>query len=153
LLDIFISFSQHIPNDEESYKLIAVTCLLVSAKSYERDDMIPKSSHLQHFLKLNLGDNQYTRSEKITSCERQILNTIDWHLETYPTFFSVLEIFRSQGVLFDSDKGPSGHTPSPHLVFLVDKYLDLFSLMCLQDANLAILNPYTVACAIVSASR
>jgi len=59
------------------------------------------------------------------------LTTIDWHLETYPTFFSVLEIFRSQGVLFDTDQCPSGRAPSSHLVFLVDKYLDLFSLMCL----------------------
>lgn len=88
-------------------------------------------------------------SEVITRCERDILNTIGWDLETYPTFFSILEIFRSQGVLFDTDPGPI----TPATVILVDKYLDLFCLLVLQDPSLCLLNPYILSCAILAASR
>jgi tryptophanyl-tRNA synthetase len=42
-MDIFISTTQKLPVNEDQYKLCAVTCLLVSAKSFERDDLIPKT--------------------------------------------------------------------------------------------------------------
>jgi hypothetical protein len=35
---------------EDQYKLCAVTCLFIAAKSFERDELIPKSSHLNEFL-------------------------------------------------------------------------------------------------------
>lgn len=58
-MDMFISMSNEneVPTNEESYKLLAITCLLISAKSYERDDMIPKTSQLQYFLFPDLGQD------------------------------------------------------------------------------------------------
>jgi hypothetical protein len=56
---------------------------------------------------------------------------LNWNLESYPTFFSVLELFRSQGVLFDTDLAGPQLSPPLHVLHLVDKYLDLFSLMSL----------------------
>jgi hypothetical protein len=36
---------------------------------------------------------------------------------------------------------------------LVEKYTEFFSLLCLQDASFINLNPYLVACSIISAAR
>lgn len=38
---------------EDQYKLYAVTCLFIAAKSFERDELIPKSSQLHEFLQLD----------------------------------------------------------------------------------------------------
>ena len=73
----------------------------------------------------------YASCDLITRCERDILNVLNWNLESYPTFFSVLELFRAQGVLFDTDFAGLQPSPPLNLVPLVDKYLDLFSLMSL----------------------
>ena len=74
---------------EEQYKQCAATCILIAAKSYERDETIPKSQQFHEFL------TQEATTTTIIECERQILNTLSWEIESYPTFFSLLEIFRA----------------------------------------------------------
>ena len=97
-------------------------------------------------------------SPRITRCEREILKTINWNYENYPTFYSVAEAFRSQGVIFDSDRVVNPHfqvqeLPSYNTVLLVDKYIEFYSLLVLQDSSFVNLNPYLITCAILSASR
>lgn len=93
-------------------------------------------------------------SQLITDCEREILNTVNWDFEAYPTFYSIMEIFRSQGVLFSSDRLSTADAPTSHTLLLVDRYLDLFSLLILQDATLLPnVNPYLLTCAAIAASR
>lgn len=74
-------------------------------------------------------------------------------METYPTFFSVLEIFRAQGVVFDDDALNTGAPLNLAQVILIDKYLNLFSLLALQDHSLSALNPYILSCAILTCAR
>lgn len=76
---------------EEQYKLCAATCILIASKSYERDETIPKSHQFQEYL---IATQEATNAT-IIECERQILNTLSWEIESYPTFFSLLEIFRA----------------------------------------------------------
>ena len=47
---------------EEQYKLCAVTCILIASKSFERDDVIPKTTQFQEFLS--------QKTNTIIDCER-----------------------------------------------------------------------------------
>jgi len=87
-----------------------------------------------------------------------MLKTINWDFENYPNFYSAIELFRSQGLLFSTDKVYNPHfqcydTLTENTLLLVDKYIEFFSLLCLQDHTFVNQNPYLVSCAIIAASR
>lgn len=93
----------------EDYQLFALTSLFIAAKNLEKDDNIPKSGYLIKHMPVNFYAPQEVItngccSPKIIKLEREILKAINWNYEQYPTFYSVTEIFRSQGVIYDSDK-------------------------------------------------
>ena len=64
----------------------------------------------------------------------------------------------AQGVLFSSDQMIQGGQlesmiPDQKCVNLLEKYIDFFSLLSLQDHKIVNTNQYLVACSIVSACR
>jgi hypothetical protein len=88
----------------------------------------------------------------------EILNIISWKYEQYPCFYSILEIFTSQGILFDKDTVYSNFAEidvpvDKKSLSLVEKYVEFFALLALQDDKFINLNPYLVACAVISAAR
>jgi len=75
-----------------------------------------------------------------------------------PTFYSILEIYRSQGIIFESDKVFNPHLryfdlPNTSTVLLIDKYIEFFSLLILQDSQFININPYLTTCAVIAAAR
>ena len=95
---------------------------------------------------------------KLIKIEREMLKCINWDFENFPNFFTIVELFRSQGVFYSSDRVFNPHYQSYDMVsentlLLADKYIEFFSLLCLQDNNLIIENPYLLSCAIIAASR
>ena len=158
ILDIFMAM----PNDFifEDLELYAVTCLLIAAKSQEKDQYIPRSSQLMKHLTQSKTYDEIIyglTSTKIVKCEREILKAINWDYENYPTFYSIIELFRSQGLLYDSDivlpyiLQNEDHTL--HILVLVDKYIELFSLLILQTETFINVNPYLITCALLAVSR
>ena len=106
---------------EQQYKLCAVTCLFIAAKSFEIEEFVPKSSDLIRLMNkctindntisqnnVDCSDNKVTEvdnsSPLIPDCERQVLNTLDWDFESEPTFNSILENFLCMGILLEDDK-------------------------------------------------
>lgn len=88
----------------------------------------------------------------------EILNVISWKYEQYSCFYTILEIFTSQGILFDNDSVFSSfgeiYVPiDKKSLSLVEKYTEFFALLCLQDEKFINFNPYLVACAVISAAR
>jgi Cyclin, C-terminal domain/Cyclin, N-terminal domain len=133
---------------EEQYKVCAATCLLIAAKAFERDEEIPKSASLHRLI---VGESEVIHVEHgcssplITLWERYVLNSLNWDFESFPTFYSILEVFRAQGVLFEHDL-----LPCP---LQADRHLETFSQQVLSDAAFVSVNPYLVACAVVAAAR
>lgn len=82
-----------------------------------------------------------------------ILNEIGFDLDSYPTFFDIVEIFMAQGILYTSDQYCGGPVQDEQCTKLIEKYVDYFVLLSLQDHKLVNTNQYLIACAIVSASR
>lgn len=134
--------------------LCAATCLFIAAKSNESDQNIPTSLDLHKHMvgpDVTIPCEYECSSPMITRCERQILNGLNWNLDTVPSFYPIVNIFRAQGVLFSCDSNLGEITL--HSVNLVDKYIDLFCVIVLQEATLVGMNPYILACAVIAASR
>lgn len=165
IMDLFLATKDDSEISDEQYKLCSVTCLLIAAKSFELDDLVPKSAKLQQIIQYpgeHFKVENGCSSPLITDCERQVLNSLSWDFETYPTFYSIVSMFRAQGILFNTDNmATTPHNDSlivlvpiqPNLVILVDKYLDLFCLLALGDPAFVGANPYILACAILAAGR
>eukprot|EP00347_Sterkiella_histriomuscorum_P024067 403332416 len=154
-----------------NFELYAISSLMIAAKSLEKDEKIPKSGYLiKHLSSYNQGMSNYERedyryqiqngcsSPLIVNCEREILKAINWDFENYPNFYSIIDLYRSQGVLFSQDRVLNPHFQcydllSENTVLLVDKYVEFFSLLCLQDHTFLNINPYLICCAIIAASR
>ena len=59
----------------------------------------------------------------------------------------------AQGVLYTSDTYNGGQVQDEKFVHIMEKYIDFFVLLSLQDHKLANTNQYLIACSIVSAAR
>lgn len=76
--------------------------------------------------------------------EGTILNELGFELDTYPTFFDVVEIFMAQGVVYTSDALEHDGIRSPSVapddeertVKQMEKHVDFFVLLSLQDHKL-----------------
>ena len=67
--------------------------MLIAAKSYEKDDKIPKSAQLIRYLtNVNIFSESIhgCSSGKIVRCEREVLNTISWDYENQPIFYDII---------------------------------------------------------------
>jgi len=100
-------------------------------------------------------DNTRFNSKKneLVAQETTILNEISFDLDSYPSFFDIVEIFMSQGILYSSDQHCNEPIKDEQCTKLIEKYIDYFVLLSLQDHKLVNTNQYLIACAIVSASR
>lgn len=172
IMDVFFQTCNYVAlnlsyQEQQQY---ALASLFIAAKIIEKDDRIPSSQKLMQFLpnkRIDFYQSQHSQNQNrnssvpLVSCEREILITTSWGFEQYPDFYSILEIFRSQGVVYSSDRithqvsasqiGAS--SVNQNTIYLVDKYVEFFSLLCMQDQNFININPYLVCCAILSASR
>ena len=160
--------------------LQALCCLFIAAKNLEKDPNVPSSRKFlrqlpgykptqmeqqtdQMAYKCGLtalqggqnGDNMRFNSKKneLVAQETMILNEIGFDLDSYPTFFDIVEIFMAQGILYTKDQFCGGPVKDEQCTKLIEKYVDYFVLLSLQDHKLVNTNQYLIACAIVSASR
>ena len=83
---------------------------------------------------------------------------IKFELDTHPVFYDIIEIFMAQGILYTSDCIDRNGIQQPieatkESITLVDKYIDYFMLLSLQDHKLINTNQYLIACSITSACR
>ena len=85
---------------------------------------------------------QKFNAKKNELCEQEhyILNLVIFEFDTYPLFFDIVEIFMAQGVMFTADQVLSQQDSKLHpiqadqkSVTLMEKYIDFFSLLSLQD--------------------
>lgn len=106
--------------------------------------------------------NQRFNAKKNELCEQEqnILNLVVFEFDTYPLFFDIVEMFMAQGVMFTSDHvvNQQDCTTLPiqadqKAVTLMEKYIDFFSLLSLQDHKIVNTNQYLIACSIISAAR
>lgn len=79
-------------------------------------------------------------------------------MDTYPVFYDIVEMFMAQGIIYSSDHmlqagSMEGLLPDLKCVNLLEKYIDFFSLLSLQDPKLVNTNQYLIACSIASACR
>jgi len=63
--------------------------------------------------------------------ETQILNQISFDLDSYPSFFDIVEILMYQGILFTSDQHLYSPVQDERCVHLIEKYTDFFVLLSL----------------------
>ncbi len=88
-----------------------------------------------------------------------MLTQLDFVVESHVSFHSVLEVLSQQGVLFSTDRvlkhNHSQQTISLKVLQAVDKCIELMTILILQssDAYFCGQNQYTVACAVIAASR
>jgi len=159
--------------------LQALSCLFISAKNYEMDPTVPSSRkflrQLPHY-EPSREEREYDRqiynyqmtgrnppkysSKKNELCEweQKILNAINFELDSYPVFYDIVEILLCQGLIFTSDylqkKEKLDILPADRRsASMMEKYIDFFTLLSVQDIKLMNTNHYLIACSIVSASR
>lgn len=108
--------------------------------------------------------NQRFNAKKNELCEQEqyILNLVVFEFDTYPLFYDIVEMFMAQGVMFTTDfvasqqQEPGMTVPieaNQKSVTLMEKYIDFFSLLSLQDHKIVNTNQYLIACSIISAAR
>lgn len=94
----------------------------------------------------------------LLKAETQIMQRINFEPCQISGFYSILELFQAQGILCDHDilVNPNNQKRRKcdlQALKLVEKYVEFFSLMVLQDHTFINENPYIIACSIVSAAR
>jgi hypothetical protein len=94
-----------------------------------------------------------SQKNELVGQETQILNLIAFDLDTFPCFFDVVEMMMAQGVLYTSDMHLSSPVQDERCVHLIEKHIDFFVLLSLQDHKLVNTNQYLIACSIVCAAR
>lgn len=94
-----------------------------------------------------------SKKNELVAQETIILNEVGFDLDSFPTFFDVTEMFMAQGVLYTTDKHLNGPIQEERVVHLLEKYMDFFILLSLQDHKLVNTNQYLIACSIVCAAR
>ena len=87
------------------------------------------------------------------SQETHILNEIGFDMDSHPAFFDITEMFLAQGILFTSDQHFCSPVQDERCVNLIEKYMEFFTLLSLQDHKLVNTNQYLIACSIASAAR
>lgn len=83
----------------------------------------------------------------------KILNLIGFDLDSFPSFFDIVEILMAQGIVFSSDTHMNNPVDNERSANLIEKYIDLFTLISLQDYKLVNTNQYLIACSICCAAR
>lgn len=81
------------------------------------------------------------------------MNEIGFDMDSHPTFFIIVEILMAQGIMYTSDKHFQSTMQDEKCVNLLEKYVDFFVLLALQDHKLVNTNQYLISCSIVSAAR
>ena len=159
----------------------ALACLFISAKNAEIDTKMAHSTKFLRLLpektlkscrarEIQTGN----KSQRLLDAELEILLALNWDCEQPVSFNQVLEIFQCQGILFSSDRvtlkplaetnqsvssgsslfsGGDMYHVNRDTLANVEKYVDFFRLICLQEHSFFKENQYTVACAIISTAR
>lgn len=94
-----------------------------------------------------------SKKNELVAQEAIILNEIDFSMDDAPAYFDMVEILMYQGILYSSDQHFCSPVQDERCVGLLEKYVDFFLLLSLQDHKLVNTNQYLIACAVVSAAR
>ena len=144
--------------EQSMIMLQALCCLFIAAKNLEKDPNVPSSRKFLRQLpgykptqteqqndKMaykcgltalqggNQADNMRFNSKKneLVAQETIILNEIGFDLDSYPTFFDIVEIFMAQGILYTNDQYCGGPVKDEQCTKLIEKYVDYFVLLSL----------------------
>lgn len=74
-------------------------------------------------------------------------------LDSAPPFFDIIEIMMAQGIIFTNDQYNNGALNEERCTHQVEKHVDFFVLLSLQDYKLVNANQYLIACSILCATR
>lgn len=126
--------------------LVAVTCLMISAKNL--DMKYPCAYNL------NLHAKQKYSEERIIRAESEVLQAVGWEIFQY-TILDLVRFIRQQGAVFTSDTMAAGYGTSVQEVQAthVKNYAEFFIDYCLQQSELLYTDPLHVACSIIAYSR
>lgn len=72
-----------------------------------------------------------SKKNELVAQETLILNEIGFDLDSYPTFFDIVEIFMAQGILYTKDQFCGGSIKDEQCTKLIEKYVDYFVLLSL----------------------
>jgi len=74
-------------------------------------------------------------------------------MDRAPAYFDMVEVLLAQGILYTTDQHFHSPVQDERCVNLLEKYIDFFLLLGLQDHKLVNTNQYLIACAVVGAAR
>lgn len=94
-----------------------------------------------------------SKKNELVAQETFLLNEIGFDLDSNPPFFDIVEILMAQGILYTSDQHFQSPVQDQRCVNLLEKYVDYFVLLSLQDHKLVNSNQYLIACSVTSAAR
>jgi hypothetical protein len=93
----------------------------------------------------------------LRKAEIHVLEVLEWDCQAHFVPYDVLvDIFKTCGFIFDSDKSQSTVLKASDKIGLLikaDRYVELYTKKCMKDITFAYTNQYTVGCAIISAAR
>ena len=77
-----------------------------------------------------------SKKNELVAQETVILNPIGFDMDSHPTCFDIIEIFMAQGVLYTTDQHFESPVQDERCVNLMEKYIEFFVLLSLQDHKL-----------------
>ena len=77
-----------------------------------------------------------SKKNELVAQETTILNEIGFDMDSFPTFFDIVEIFLAQGILYTSDQHNNGPIVEHRCVLVLEKYTEYFTLLSLQDSKI-----------------
>jgi hypothetical protein len=77
-----------------------------------------------------------SRKNELVAQEALILNSIQFDMDSHPASFDIIEIFMAQGILFTTDQHFESPVQDERCIGLLEKYIDFFVLLSLQDHKL-----------------
>ncbi|XP_069671697.1 cyclin-J-like isoform X2 [Periplaneta americana] len=144
LLDIFMDNHRI---EEERLNFVALVCILLAAKTEERDANVPKISELN----TRVG-NQYPATDFI-SLEFMVMHFFHWNLviPTAAHFAEYFTVFATS--LSDMNSAPPQFNTYPDLRNAVQQYIRDFLDLSLQEVCLIPMKPSFVAAVCIAAAR
>lgn len=73
---------------------------------------------------------------ELVSQEVKILNAVGFDLDSFPPFFDIVEIMMAQGIIFTTDSYHNTTINEEKCTIHLEKYLEFFVLLSLQDYKL-----------------
>lgn len=136
---------QEVSVTKERLELIALCCLQLAAKFAEAEESVPSAGHFGRFA------SHRVRTEMIHHMELMVVTRLQWTMKvTTPLHF--VNLFVTKGIVFNTDR-MQGMPLIEKVPRYVQKYVEFFADLTLQEYEFKEYCPSLLAAAIVAASR